>query len=687
MRFVCKLIHSLSEPIAKSLTTSNSEKAELAGVCGWQVDNGDPGKFFCCIPPSNVEHALIYQEKDQLHFVKKTILICERLSCMIAGCTLPLCQDDWISSMLFSQVDGDNAICCAFVNLENVLFDDDAAFQARRERIYLDLKLLLRTNLNAYYFKNVHISRLFRNADISLDFMKTCLMDALSDELNVCHTNGSFGVESVPAVTTVGESLNTLIFDSEGNIKEIFNKFDHESYVFLPVRDLPQKISGRMGVKTFSVFLENQSTIGQKEIVDVETQFRNVVFEHMKSKFPPMLRQFVVQNESLYLLRLANTISVAQNLHVDNLLDFPNSQYGCFLALNCCQQCHVCLDTSTPDFKLLPVLLNKMNLQVFRSSSYVHSGTSCTCDGDCKVVVTWYQDVVLLYSTGGARKYASNANSFAKGYMMLCLSQIPSVRSCGGCRLELLLRSTNLSSANSDILFCNVCGAYRCSICQALQIRKYSDDDHTTNMNTYLEKCQQLSLSGTSECQPLCVHSMLQLRKCVPFEVLCTIFTPRQIDNFNRNALNFVYCMNIYEIQTFSTVADILQYVQVKCQRAFLIGLCIFCSLTNPKCTSVTNILAGEKLGIENLTQQITNLRLKTLDLESVKHQSDHVIMLLCECLGEGLSLRCSATDNADSATCACGLVCKAKKSRDYDNVLVSANRQVDKILGTVSFL
>ena len=147
-------------------------------------------------------------------------------------------------------------------------------------------------------------------------------------------------------------------------------------------------MSGRIGVKTLSVFLENESTIEQQVILVVERDFRTVVFERMESKFLPMKRQFVVQNESLCLSRvLANTISVAQNLHVDNLHDFPNSQDGCFIALNCCQQCHVCLHTNTPDFKLVAEMLKNFNLQVFRSSSYIHSGTSCSCDGDCKVVV------------------------------------------------------------------------------------------------------------------------------------------------------------------------------------------------------------------------------------------------------------------------------------------------------------
>ena len=117
-----------------------------------------------------------------------------------------------------------------------------------------------------------------------------------------------------------------------------------------------------------------------------------------------------------------------------------------------------------------------------------------------------------------------------------------------------------------------------------------------------------------------------------------------------------------------------------------LIGICVFAAFTNPKCTNVTNVLAGNELGIEDLTLRITNIRLNTIDLELLKLHSEQVIMLLCECLGEGLSLRCSATANADSATCACGIVCKGKNSKEYENVLLCANRDVDNLLGTVSY-
>ena len=85
--------------------------------------------------------------------------------------------------------------------------------------------------------KKTFISRLFRKAEINLDFMKTCLMDALGDEFNVCQNIESFGVESVPAITTLGESLNNLMFDSDGDIKNKSLKFDHEMNVFLQVWD------------------------------------------------------------------------------------------------------------------------------------------------------------------------------------------------------------------------------------------------------------------------------------------------------------------------------------------------------------------------------------------------------------------------------------------------------------------
>ena len=142
-------------------------------------------------------------------------------------------------------------------------------------------------------------------------------------------------------------AFENLVFDELGNIKQIFSKIDLTSYVFVRVHDVQKSKSGRLGVHSTSSFLEDpQSEIG-KDVVEAEDNLRA-----MKSKFPPILRQFVIHN-SFILLRLSNTLLLSQNLHVDSLHGFPHSKFVSFLVLNFNQTCHVHVDTTKDDYELV----------------------------------------------------------------------------------------------------------------------------------------------------------------------------------------------------------------------------------------------------------------------------------------------------------------------------------------------
>ena len=205
--------------------------------------------------------------------------------------------------------------------------------------------------------------------------------------------------------------------------------------------------SGRLGVVSMTCFLSVDDDNDLANLVlKAEQELRSFVFDNMKADFPRLLRQFVQPNNSLVLLRLANTLNVSQALHVDALHGFPHSQYGCFIALNCNQRCHAVLDTSKSDFEILCPEMKKGVMKIFKSASHAHSGVSCYCDIDCQVAVTWYQDCVVEHSTGSVAKYSVNANLFSQAFDALCQSKIPCVVNCGVCRLEILVSTFMLTN-------------------------------------------------------------------------------------------------------------------------------------------------------------------------------------------------------------------------------------------------
>ena len=212
-------------------------------------------------------------------------------------------------------------------------------------------------------------------------------------------------------------TFEKLVFDELGNIKPIFSKIEHTSYVFLPVHDLQKSTSGRLGVHSMSSFLEDpQSEIG-KDVVDAEIKLRETVFDIFKAKLPPILRQFVIQNDTLILLWLYLILCLCQKICTLTtcmaFLIHNLDGFWLWIATN------IAMCTATPQ----RMTMNWSHLWwknvPFKSSSYYHSGVYCACDGECNVAAPWYQDCVVQHSTGSVRKFSSNANSFTNAFNTL----------------------------------------------------------------------------------------------------------------------------------------------------------------------------------------------------------------------------------------------------------------------------
>ena len=430
MRVEQPLLKMITRVLSDTMTTISFDHINIHSACGWQVHQVTNGTYLSTCPGGNGDPVTLNSLIETCGFdmfIKYHILITERLFHMHTHNVLPsreFCMQD----MCFSQdsIDSDH-VHCAFMKVNDLIHQSDLGYGAKLAQICEQILVSLRWKECTELSTNVHFKQIFHLKSLTFSCILTSLLDGLSLMMDSTHPESKFEQEQSESIESLGNSLAVLLFDDEGDIKLNFNNLSHKAYVFLPVRDLNKPTSGRLGVKSFSVFIEDDNPDLKLKVEEAETAFRDALHQNMKAKFPNILRQFVIPNDSLFLFRLANSISVSQNFHVDTMHGFANSQYGCFVALNSNQTCHVYLERSTLDFEIVAPEMRRYHVNTFKSASFIHSGISCTCDGNSTVAVTWFQDCVLQYSTGSIRQLSSNTNSFGIGFEALCMSRIPSV--------------------------------------------------------------------------------------------------------------------------------------------------------------------------------------------------------------------------------------------------------------------
>ena len=648
-----------------TFTTSDLNFVQIIESCGWKVHafNSPSTVFECPALRMNPTQGVLYDIDvvKSTMFLKKVVLIADRVCSMLEQHCLPL-KSSWLSRMLFCgdlKSTQDFIIQCCFVDINDILVGDKDTLDRRSNEVVFDIVQCLKRKDHPRLTSNAYIRKAFEvEQNMSLFDLRSTLMDALSLSCDLNRPLTSFPpIRNDECIANV-ETFSNLVFDEKGNINEIFSKLDHSSYVFLPVRDLQKSKSGRLGVHSMSSFLEDPSSQIVKDVLQAEDKLRGTVFDILKSKFPPIIRQFVIQNESLVLLRLSNTLLVSQNLHVDNLHGFPHSQFGCFMALNCNQYCHVHLDTTKDDYELVAPFMEKSTLHPFKSATYYHSGVSCSCEGESKIAATWYQDCVVQHSTGSLRKYSSNTNSFTNAFDALCMSKIPSVENCGGCRLELLVSVAQCKKISSESTWCDFCKVLRCEFCKSYEVRPLPDSSTLkVDINSELEISQQYSIDSNARFKPICTHGPRTLRNVQPHEFVHIFITKRQQQQYSQNArqifrfMNF-FCLNVPKYK----FPDIMQTLGVKCARSFILSTVYFCTYFDTKALSLSEIVINFKPSNVNLNELYFNLRLNENDPEYFAQHCNRFMKILTVLLDEGAHLRCTAKNTAESATCVCGV-------------------------------
>ena len=207
----------------------------------------------------------------------------------------------------------------------------------------------------------------------------------------------------------------------------------------------------------------------------------------MKSRFPAVLQQLYEKNLELILLRLFMYHKTSTETHCTHIR-IPNLII--FITLNNNQRCHVCVQSTLKEI----VFLNFHTCPKYISTIlivqvYVHSGVSPICENGCSVAMTWYQDFVLRHSTGSLPHLSTNINYYTTAFNTLCLSQVPSISHCGGCRLELLLQSGHLDHTQvCNTKIGSIWGLYRCFYFQDLSWKKEGVD--VKDVVSYLTQVQ-----------------------------------------------------------------------------------------------------------------------------------------------------------------------------------------------------
>ena len=240
----------------------------------------------------------------------------------------------------------------------------------------------------------------------------------------------------------------------------------------------------------------------------------------MRSLFPNILQQFVVKNVDLILLRLCNTLTLSLNFHVNNLHSFPNSQYGCFAAINSPQRCHAYVDTDENEGHSIKIAIMQVGKKhAFKISEFVHSGVAVLSDSECLLAMTWYQDCILRNSSGSLPTLSLNTDSYTSAFDELCMSKFPSISNCGGCRLELLLVSDNLKQSQTEYKMCHICQNIRCVVCQNLRFDCPVICADAKDVYTYIRCVKLHSLHSTTSWKVICTHDPANFVDLKPIDI------------------------------------------------------------------------------------------------------------------------------------------------------------------------
>ena len=683
-------------PRTKRFPKDNEDAISLALACGWNIVHVEDAVLHLQHPGLTSDEAnppnifLNLEDTHPIVFLKKLALVMILLLQMFKKGILPSKQS-WLSKVIFGGDLAHESNCfihCAYTRIDKVFNGTRQQLNARMSTILSDIMTCMKQNNHKTLQGNKFWKALISMESLNIDDMLTLVMDSLSHAFDGIQCPTHFEPEASPEGKSLCEVYIRLICDDNGNLLPIFNNFTHSKFTFLPVRDLDKSTSGRFGVKSITYFLKDQNSEFAKAVLKAEADLRMFAYDTIQSKFPKELNQFVANNESLLLLRLSNSLLVAQAVHVDNLHGFPNSQFGCFIALNGDQKCHVYLDKTSEDFKFIAPAMSQGVPKIFKSVSYEHSGVSCCCTSKSDVAMTWYQDCVLQYSTGSKPKLSTNANSFVHAFAALCDSTIPCVVNCRGCRLEILITKANIENKVGEFSVCNACGQVRCIHCDKFTLRSQTNKSETVErVADYLERCQSITQTSNHFWKPICTHGFSYMRSCQSIDIIKCVVTTKQLCSYSKSAIRIMEHIDFkddrFEQKSF---ADQILLLKFKCMRAFAFSLCMYALYTNEFAESVCDVFAVKK-DDSSMEAQCTKIMLNSRDLEYVNRRADQFLLLLSSWLRSGHHLRCTVKKLSDSAVCACGVKCSMKPSKQYAKKFKAVEQRVTSMIESVSSL
>ena len=666
--------------------SSNDNIRSIAGACGWKLlsSDGDSDTFSCCGLENHHHDEYFLGNESILLFIKKYILICDNVLRMFSAGVLPE-HENWLKQFCLHvecNVLSERTMHSIFLRLDK-LTENREVFETKLGLMSSQLKTAF-FDSNRQEFASCRILQNFVALDSPLSFeqLRTMFLDALSSLSEDTFRPSSALCEcaSEELKNQVSQYRN-LVCTIEGDLKSVFCCFDHEDYTFLPVRDLPKSKTGKIGVNSLSVFLQNPSSEFAEAVKLKEREISDLVFRLVKMRVHEELQQFVIKNSELILLRLCNTLSVSQNFHLDVLHQFPNSQYGCFMALNNAQNCHVNVqivdDECIFEFPNMPL----GHLKFFHSAAYIHSGVPPLCEGNSSIAMTWYQDLVLRNSTASLPHLSTNINYFGIAFNNLCISRIPSIQSCGGCKLELVALCAHLDETSlCKTKICSVCGEFRCTYCQNFGLKKHTSEQGVEDVVSLLTKVQHDNFNYEPKMKRVCAHEAGDLRQLKDIEFLKILISDKQLRLYSLNAEELFKKINYFDnTLKCMTFQELQKKIGVKCVRSFALSLCLYCIYVTDNSVGWKDLFVDCAFNESDVTARLTTLKSNVLDELYIEKNAKRLMkMLHTICVLEGLLLCCTGTKSAESSSCACGVKGSFKADKAYVRAIDMAKKTVD---------
>ena len=213
----------------------------------------------------------------------------------------------WIHKIEFNgdvQHESNCLVSCVYTCLDDVTGRSQHEHEARLKDMIIDIQSVIVGKKHACISNNMYWQTARQKPDLSLDELLRFLIDGLSHAHDDINPKSHFRPYDSSEGKALCQEYLDLICDDQSNLLPAFTNLLHQNFTFLPVRDLENTKSGRIGVESMTHFLNDPLSHFSRSVMNAEEKLKTFVYEAMRERFPKYLRQFVVPNSSLILLRL-----------------------------------------------------------------------------------------------------------------------------------------------------------------------------------------------------------------------------------------------------------------------------------------------------------------------------------------------------------------------------------------------